>query len=340
MSKTGQLEDFFGRARDAFYRSASPQSRLVDLGPITVELGLAESLRQRDWTLPLALRPATRETASGSLLAWDDSLHDSQFPAPPWGSNYVYTRRGDVRGYADPRFCLAYNYQARLLTMWDRQQRLGIYWTPHLRSLPDYEWAAPMRTLLHWLGLEHGLQLTHAAAVGADGQGLLLAGKGGSGKSTTAVACWYAGMSLVSDDYCWVTSQPEPRAWALYHSARLLPKQPTDLPDLAGEPSWSGDKVALNLAQINPSGLSPWLHLKALLMPQLARISQAGLRPASAEEGLRALALTSIGQLAGAGPHSLKLLEPVARALPAYSLDLCHPVSSVPPLLRSLLESL
>jgi len=337
LGRRRQLEEFFERAQEAFGRAPRPQWSRFRLGPLDLEIGQAGGLPQRGWTRPLALSEPGSEPVAGRILAWDDSAGDSRFPAPPWGAQYCYTRRGDIRGYGDDRFRLAYNYEARLFTMWDCHQRLGLYWTPSMHSLPGYEWAAPMRTLLFWLGLEHGLQLTHAAAVGLE-RGLLLSGKGGSGKSTTALACWHAGMNLIGDDYCWVRPGPPVTAFALYRSARISPNPCVELPGWQAKEGWSHDKLGLDLSQIDSTRLVHSLTIQALIMPRVKNCGQGELRASTFEEGLRSLALTTVGQLAGAGPASLAILQQVAQSLPVYQLDLVPPAREMAQLLGEFLR--
>ena len=66
-----------------------------------------------------------------------------------------------------------------------------------------------------------GRQLVHAAAVGTDEGALLITGRGGVGKSTTALACLEAGMQFLGDDYVVVGLDPEPQVYRLYGSAKL-----------------------------------------------------------------------------------------------------------------------
>ena len=203
------LEEFFDHALQAFSRVEGPSREVARLGPLQIELNVGPALAQRKWSEPLALRQPTSDRVDAQFYVWDDSTGSTRFPAPPWGNNYVYTHRGDVKGFSDKLIRVAFNWDSKLLNLWHTERRIGLYWTLDSDTLPTYEWAAPLRTQLHWLGSHHGLQLTHAAAVGLNGRGLLLAGKGGAGKSTTSLACWNAGWQFVSDDYCWGTS-PEP----------------------------------------------------------------------------------------------------------------------------------
>src|SRR5205807_9852223 len=93
--------------------------------------------------------------------------------------------------------------------------------------------AVPLRPLLGWVLASPGRHLVHAGAVGSEGQGVLLAGSGGAGKSTTAVACVEAGMSYVGDDYVLLSTGEPPAAHAIYGTAKLDRRSLATLPDLA-----------------------------------------------------------------------------------------------------------
>ena len=338
MDRSQALEQFFQGALDAFQKVENPAHRRAKLGPLTLDLHISPSLQSRDWTSPLALK-GSEEEPTATIYAWDESLGSTKFPPPPWGANYVYTHRGDIKGFQSERIEAAFNWDSKLLCLWDKERRIGIYWTPNLKTLPSYEWAAPLRTLLHWVGLSHGMQLTHAAAVGREGRGVLLAGRGGSGKSTTSLACWNAGWQFVSDDYCWVGFEPTPRAHSVYRTAKLFPDQPVDLPRWQHEEQLSAEKNVFNLDNLGGERLVPYLDMEALALPLPREGDKPELREASRRDSLAALSLTTMAQLAGAGPKSMMMMRRLTEELPCYHLDLCHPVSAVPAVLERLLPS-
>jgi hypothetical protein len=329
------LEVFFDRALEAFSRVEKPRRELARIGPLQIELNVGPALDQRKWSEPLAFRQAKSDKVDAQFYAWDDSTGSTGFPAPPWGNNYVYTHRGDIKGLSDDIIRVAFNWDSKLLNLWHKERRIGLYWTLDSRTLPTYEWAAPLRTQLHWLGSHHGLQLTHAAAVGLEGRGLLLAGKGGSGKSTTSLACWSAGWQFVSDDYCWVGHEPRTRAYAVYKTAKLLPAA-SDLPQWERVEHLSSEKNVYQLDQLNRENLVTDLDLCALVLPRPEKVDSPALRPAALRDAQAALSLTTIAQLAGAGPESVAHLRETSSRLDRYHLDLCFPAASIPPLLEGL----
>ncbi len=76
----------------------------------------------------------------------------------------------------------------------------------------------------------HNLLTLHAAAVGIDGHGVLIAGLGGKGKSTLACSCLADGYDFISDDYC-LLSNAGPRAvYPIYTNVLLNPDSLAKLP--------------------------------------------------------------------------------------------------------------
>ncbi len=65
-------------------------------------------------------------------------------------------------------------------------------------------------------GESRNMLMAHAAVVGTDGKGVIIAGHGGTGKSTLAVSCLLAGMEFVSDDFVFFSSEGELKAFPIY----------------------------------------------------------------------------------------------------------------------------
>ena len=141
-------------------------------------------------------------------------------PPPPWTAD-DYSPRGEISAYCDARYRTGYQVDAGLLSLLDVRRGLGLLWTANAARLPRYELTFPARSILYWWAHVRGLQMTHAAAVGDAAGGVLLVGKGGSGKSTTALACLEAGLSYAGDDYVLISEQPAPRAHSVYCSGKL-----------------------------------------------------------------------------------------------------------------------
>ncbi len=94
---------------------------------------------------------------------------------------------------------------------------------------------------IHHVLEAHALQLVtqtgrtplHAAAVSDGGRAMLLAGQGGSGKSTLCYALVRAGWRLIADDVSFLEEGATLRAWGNATDIRLLPDAVNLFPELA-----------------------------------------------------------------------------------------------------------
>src|SRR5262249_58368179 len=97
---------------------------------------------------------------------------------------------------------------ADILSALDVGTGLAVCWLDDARRVPYYQTGAPLKTILGWWFDRPDRQLLHAGAVGAGEAGVLLAGAGGAGKSTTALLCVDAGLRYAGDDYVLVATEP------------------------------------------------------------------------------------------------------------------------------------
>ena len=286
--------------------------------------------------------PGTR-TASVTIFAWDDVSTPARMPPPPWGTANVYTRRGDLRGFGDDRILAAYNFGAGTLSLFDVERRAGLFWVRDPSVLPGYELAAPFRVLLHWVARATGGHLVHGAAVGTPHGGVLLVGRGGSGKSTTALACLAGGLFYVGDDYCLVRLGP-PFVHSLYCSAKVWDDSVRQLPQLqaAAAPDLhrDGEKAVFVLDRRRGDRILPGCPLRAILLPRVTGAGPTRLRPATPREALQALAPSTMAQLAGADARSVAIMTALARQLPCYHLELGSDLPEIPPVIVRLLAEL
>ena len=213
----------------------------------------------------------------------------------------------------------------------DLEQRRGYFWIPDAQTLPWYERAAPFRTLFHWSLSTFNSHLMHAAAVSTKAGGVLLAGRGGSGKSTTALLCVAAGFAYAGDDYVAMKGQI---AHTLYRSAKVDATSLNMLPpfSLAIAPNGLEKGVAI-LEDVAAS-----LPIVALVVPRVtggtSRIART-----SAAQALRALAPTTLFQLRGDSASELAVMAALARSLPSWSLDLGDDHAAIPELVAHAIEA-
>jgi len=253
--------------------------------------------------------------------------------------------RREIRGLNGERIRSVFHLGPDIFSMFDVARDEGVYWVEDAALLPYYERGSPLMVLLNWWLSGHRRFLVHAAGIGGADGGLLLTAKGGSGKSTTTLACLLDGLGTVGDDYAVV--HPDQRvAYSLFNSVKL--KGPADvarfpalqdcfdnLPRMA-----EGEKAMLFMQQHFAERLLPVMPIKAILVPHFADRAETEIRPASSALAFKALAPSTMFQLPGNARAAFQGLSELVRAVPAYEIALGHDIGRIPDAMRRFLDHL
>ncbi|MFT6033143.1 MAG: hypothetical protein ACI854_001676 [Arenicella sp.] len=291
-----------------------------------------ESLRHPDLTIGL----------------WDSNSTGALMPSPPWTED-DYIVRAEIKGYNDERFHTAYDVWGGGLRLLDKHRNLAFFWTKDASALPSYERGAPLRMILNWWLRDRDYQFVHAAAVGRNNGGVLLAGKGGSGKSTSSLCCLGSSLKFASDDYCLLNlndaagAHKTPQALSLYSSAKLeLQNINHSLPQLTQHISnrheLGSEKALLFLAENLAEKLILNFPLKAILLPTVSGNNDTRLKQASSISALKALAPSTLFQLSGAGKTEFANMTKLVKSVPCYTISLGTDLSQIPKAIEDLLD--
>jgi hypothetical protein len=224
------------------------------------------------------------------------------------------------------------------LALYAGRFRLGLWWTADGPS--PHAYASPLRAILAAALRPFGLVGLHAGVVGDAAGGALLAGAGGAGKSTTALACALAGMTLVAEDFCLVQTHPTPVAFSLYGSAKLAPQSRAwlALPPAADTGLQAEEKRIYLLHRAPGITLAGQLPIRTVLILHITGAPRSRLRPAARIEAVNALAPTSVrlmGLPAHAAPAVFHGAAAVVRQAHCYHLDLGADLVAAPGLVRA-----
>jgi hypothetical protein len=275
---------------------------------------------------------ATALPADGlTVLLWDSASSGIQPPRPPWDPGQ-FLARGEISHNFDDLLRLSFRIDSGVLSLYDARTRTAICWVRDPAAMPPWEEAAPLRPILAWWAEHAGRQLAHGAAVGTADGAVLLAARGGSGKSTTALACLEAGMLYLGDDYVMLEPGHPPSAASLYATAKLIPANLDDrLPSLrawvTGRHDVEQDKVTLSLHGPFRDQIARSLPLRAIIVPSLAPDGRLALTPATGGDALTAIAPTTLFQLPNAGSQALQQMAALVAEVPRYRLALDRDLS-------------
>ena len=208
-----------------------------------------------------------------------------------------------------------------------------------------YERAKPLaRLLLEWHNSQ-GIQIIHTGLVARDGQGVLFAGKSGSGKSTSSLVCLCAGFQFLSEDYVGLQQLQDGSfvGHSLYNSVFLQTSHLARFPELLphaikGKPPQEEKSVVI-FSQVIPERLERVVPIRVLVLPRVVDASEPQIRPASKSEALFALGPSSLLQIPnrGLGMRGLSKLAELAERVPSYWLDLGRDGGSIPQCVEEIL---
>ncbi|MBA2568158.1 MAG: serine kinase [Actinobacteria bacterium] len=251
----------------------------------------------------------------------------------PFGAFYYYEER-PYRALFQPG--------PRALSMFDADAREAWYWVEGAANLSHWECAAPARHILQWYVRSTGRQQVHGGAVGTPDGGVLLVGKGGSGKSTATLSTLNSDLLYAGDDYVAVQIDDPPVVHSLYSSGKVEPHHLGRLPHL-GSAVWNQDKLQTEKAVVYvhqhwPERTSRGFPLRAVLIPKVAADRpESRITEASRAMALAALAPSTIFQLHPSGQEALAAMARVVERVPTHTLELGSDIAGIPRAISELL---
>ena len=220
-------------------------------------------------------------------------------------------------------FHMQYNPDSTVYSLIDLASKRAIYYAADFSQVPYYERSAPLKFILHWWCEDQGWCLVHAGAVGLADAGVLLVGRGGSGKSTTAVCAAVNGLLYAGDDYVVLRHSSEPSALSLYVSGKLnedmLKNLPGLEPHIANRERSSGDKALVFFGQPFRSVWTGEIPLKAIVATKISD-GKARLQKSPATLVFAEMAASTIFQMPGSGGQTLAAVKKLFSELPVYTL--------------------
>jgi hypothetical protein len=322
-------------------RANGIEPRGYRFGPLSIALQATGStyLRRLTTAIEFARIQGTEQDAF-RIIALDSCAPGIGRP-PDWQLLNACSRQL-VQEYESRDLQLVMHYDAvgRTWRVASLARRTAVLWTADATQLPEWEDSAPLRDILHWACLPTRQFLAHAAAIGWSGNGVLFAGPGGSGKSTTTVAAIVSGLKTAGDDFVlldWTTRG----IYALYDAVKLneeavqrLPQLPAGVSNPERPPA---EKARLHVSQT--SAFVPKLRLRAVLLPRIAQAAKTIVTPATQSDAMRALAPSTVLLLRGGRAETAAKAAAMIRSVPAYWMHLGSDPMEVAAVVSDLVQS-
>jgi hypothetical protein len=278
-----------------------------------------------------------------TVLLFDSESTGVRMVPAPWPAG-AYGRKGEIVGYNEDGFRNVYQHGVDVLHTFDEERMLGVYWTRNHRHIPWWERSHPLRTMTHWWTASTlSLQPVHAGAVGTDDGGVLIAGAGGRGKSTTSLACLDGGLLYAGDDYV-LADVDKPFVHSLYSTAKLVPENLRRFPRL--EPLVSNrdqlekQKAMFFLYPDRAQQLSAGFPLRAILLPRVTGEHRTTIVPATSRDALAAIAPMTMFLLPGYSDDVFAKVVRLSQSVPCFWLDAGTDLSEIPTAVEDLVATL
>ncbi|CBE70054.1 protein of unknown function [Candidatus Methylomirabilis oxygeniifera] len=290
---------------------------------------------------PIAHLEASGAPPSATQLAidlWDEQ--DSGIPCPvvPAHDHIGSTwdvGNGILTASADGRFVGHGLRQSR--TWLDRKAQHVVGWTVSSKALSLYERGKPLLLLLSLWYHDRDMRVIHSGLVSRNGRGVLFPGMGGSGKSTSTLACLVGGFDYLGDDYTGlqVLADGSFIGHSLYNSTWLEPDHMAHFPLLPPHAIRSSrpeeNKCLVLLAPLFPKQLPRSVPIRVLAIPRIVDAHTTRCRPASKVDALLRLAPSSLLTLAPRpGVRDLQMLARLVERVPSYWLELGRDLTEIP----------
>ncbi len=220
---------------------------------------------------------------------------------------------------------ILYNPDSQIFSMVDTLSGRAWYYVTRASRIPFYEKAAPMRMILHWLCEMFGSTMVHAAAIGYHSKAALLAGRSGTGKSTTALLAAQNGFRFLGDDYVVLDNSIKPVVFSAYNSIKfrwdMLERLSLSETLIVNDPE-KDEKGYFYMQRIWNNNLIRKMPLEMILLPMIEKRSKTTFTRISPARGLLALSASSIFQMPGSGQTTLKRLADILRDIPVYQMSM------------------
>lgn len=289
----------------------------------------------------LVVAHAPALAADLTVYLWDDASTGVGMIASPW-QPMVLGPGGSVPAAQAIGLDVHCRVDTGMVTMLDAAAGRAFLWIDDVHGLSRYEGAAPLRQVFAAFFARAGICMTHAAAVGRAGRGVLIGGRGGLGKSTTALLSLAAGLDYAGDDYVLVT--PDRGVCGLYATAKVMDPSVPHLAALRGafehspDPPRDGEKAIAYLNEHRPGQLARRFALAAVAVPRLAERAETRALPLRPAQALRRLAPSTVFQHGGHGQVLLAMLARITARVPCYELELGRDFARIPRLVAALSE--
>lgn len=272
-----------------------------------------------------------------TICIWD-SVSTNTHLVPPQVDDpeYTYPREINAKTINQDSFLGIYLHDEGTLNLYDEKSNTAYFWIEDSDRLPYRLSASPFRLILNWFLSKEGVHLMHGAVVSLNGKSIFITAKGGTGKSTTALSCFFAGMSYLGDDYVTVKSGDVITTHSIFNSTKLFPQSFHDTFPALKDKIWNknstdkeNEKVVVFLSELYPRQVIKEAKLHAILIPVIKNVEETKIVPASKIQTMISMMPATLFQLSLLKSDKMAELRSVVERTPCYFVELGSNINGV-----------
>ncbi len=330
--------------KSAFSMSPHPKETFISINGLKIKLCFIEEAFY-SIIIPAFEHLIINEASDEAFVLniWDDHSTGIIFPDSPWSKD-ISQVTDKILMFNKDSVHMLYNPASKVYSLVDTCTRTAYYHVPDANLIPYYERSSPFRMILHWSLEQSELHLIHSAAVGIEGKGVLLVGKGASGKSTTALVSLVNGLDYIGDDYIAVSKNPDLMAFSIYNSVEVNNDTLVKIPELRdcvdNFKRLNSEKALIFLNRYFSSNIARQLKIKAIIMPVIAGGWASSIYSISPIKAFAELAASTIFQMPGSGRTMLRGLKKIFDGIPVYAMELGSDFSELTDTLGKFIKTL
>lgn len=249
---------------------------------------------------------------------------------------YTYPREINAKTTNSDSFLGIYLHDEGTLNLYDEESDTAYFWILNADSLPYRLSASPFRLILNWFLSKESVHLMHGAVVSLNGKSILISAKGGTGKSTTALSCFFAGMSYLGDDYVTVKSGDVITTHSIYNSTKLYPQSFYDTFPALKDKIWNengtdkeNEKVTVFLSELFPDKVIKTASLCAIMIPVIKNVEETSIVPAGKIQTMISMVPATLFQLSLLKSDKMAELKSIVERTPCYYVELGSNIKKV-----------
>ena len=323
-----QLEDIFDLLISDFKKKnhgfVFKEDKFISIGESNIRIVLPEAGISSFFFRPFVhLRKDAGDETSLSILcfkAGSDYLKSIQQILP----GYTDGKNRDVPFFTRRGITMSVGRESNTVSLLNKNKGIAFFLFDDINNLPYFESGSLFKNILQWWFENRDSSMIHSASIAFDGMALLIAGRGGSGKSSTALSCIMNGMEYLGDDYVVVNGEKKFSVSSVYNSIKLTSdslKKFSGINKNVINPSFTkNEKGVAFLSEIKKFAMVRSASLKGVILPEISGFDHSSFSRISSSECFRSLAPSTIFQHIGRRNNISKFIAQLTKHLPCYKL--------------------